>query len=314
MSSRRAVLDRHPARDDNQLRVVVEDAAMGRWEGARELLTATGQDWDRRIFRLQVLARVGARLTFADTWAQAEPRSPHALALLANVLALRSMASGRGRGRSDAMEQAWETCEAAADAMPDDPSPYIVMLALTRFHSPPRDREWRTTVRQLWEQVKLRDPWNREAHHELLTYMFPSWHGTGGEMFHWVQEQCTQAPRGLPVHVLPLVALAESHRQRMEADGHRYGLTIHPWTDNPSTWQAWDNWWSHRAPRRPHAAFHEDANYLAHALSFANRHREAAEVFDAIGPYATDVPWSYCGDARTLFARHRTWAVKASAQ
>ncbi|WP_251070483.1 hypothetical protein [Streptomyces sp. ISL-96] len=108
--------------------MVVEDAAMGRWEGARELLAATGADWDRRIFRLQVLARAGARLTFADTWAQAEPRSPHALALFAHVQALRSMAGGRGRGRSEAMEVAWEACDAAADALPPDPAPYIVML------------------------------------------------------------------------------------------------------------------------------------------------------------------------------------------
>ncbi len=311
--SHRPVFDRNPASDDRPLRRVLEDAAMGRWEGARELLAATGSNWDRRVFRLQVLARAGARLTFADTWVQAEPRSPHALALFAHVQALRSMAGGRGRGRSEAMERAWEACDAAADAFPPDPAPYIVMLALLRFHSPDRDRSWRATVRQVWEQVEQRDQWNREAHHELLTYMFPAWHGTGGEMFHWAQERCAHAPRGLPLHILPLIALAESHRQRMEKDGHRYGLTVHPWTDNPSTRQAWENWWAYRAPARQHAGFHEDANYLAHALSFANRHREAAEVFDAIGPYATDVPWSYCGDAQTLFSRHRSWAVKAIA-
>ncbi|WP_260848968.1 hypothetical protein [Streptomyces sp. SLBN-118] len=233
--------------------------------------------------------------------------------LYAHVQALRSMAGGRGRGRSEAMERAWEACDAATDALPTDPAPYIVMLALLRFHSPARDRGWRATVRQIWEQVEQRDRWNREAHHELLTYMFPSWHGMGGEMFHWAQERCAHAPRGLPLHILPLVALAESHRQRMEKHGDRYGLTVHPWTDNPSTQQAWDNWWAYRAPAWPHAAFHEDANYLAHGLSFANRHKDAAEVFDAIGPHATDVPWSYCGDAQTLFSRHRTWAVRASA-
>lgn len=107
MASRAFDLDPHPARDDAALRTVIEDAAMGRWEGARELLSSTGADWDRRIFRLQVLARGGVRLTFADTWAQAEPRSPHALALLANVLALRSMAGGRGRGLNEAMQEAW---------------------------------------------------------------------------------------------------------------------------------------------------------------------------------------------------------------
>ena len=185
MSSRKPALDRHPARDDTQLRIVVEDAAMGRWEGARELLTSTGTNWDRRIFRLQVLARMGVRLTFAETWAQAEPRSPHALALLAHVQALRSMATVRGQGRNQEMERAWEACDAACEALPKDPAPYVVMLALIRFHSPARDRQWRATVREVWKQVEQRDPWNREAHHELLTYLFPSWHGTGGEVFHW---------------------------------------------------------------------------------------------------------------------------------
>lgn len=285
---------------------------MGRWEGARELLTATGTDWDRRIFRLQVLARAGAQLTFADTWVQAEPLSPHALALFAHVQALRSMAGGRGGGQSEAMEQAWQVCHDAADAFPADPSPFVVMLALLRFHSPARDRQWRATVFEVWEEIEKRDQWNREAHHEVLTYLFPAWHGVGGDMFHWAQERCNQAPQGLPVHVLPLVALAESHRQRMERDGDRYGLSIHPWTDNPATMLAWTNWWAYRAPARPHAAFHEDSNYLAHALSFAGRHRQAAEIFDAIGPYATDVPWSYCGDAQQLFVRHRAWALKSA--
>ncbi|MEU1535252.1 hypothetical protein [Streptomyces fagopyri] len=35
---------------------------------------------------------------------------------------------------------------------------------------------------------------------------------------------------------------------------------------------------------RSHACFADDANYLAHVLSSANRHSEVAEVFDAIGP------------------------------
>lgn len=235
---------------------VVQDAAMGRWEGARELLAATGADWDRRILRLQVLARMG---------------------------------------RSEGMERAWAAYDAAADAPPPDPAPYVVMLALLRFHSPSRDPEWRSAVRIVWEEVEQRDRWNREAHHELLTYMFPSWHGSGGEMFHWAQERCAHALRGLPLHILPLVALAESHRLRMETEGERYGLTVHPWTDHPSTQQAWVNWWAYGVPTRPHAAFPEDANCLAHALSFANRHKAAAEVFDAISPYATDVPWSCCG-------------------
>ncbi|GAA2348861.1 hypothetical protein SVIO_102240 [Streptomyces violaceusniger] len=296
-----AGLNQHPARDDAALRSVVDDAAMGRWEGARDLLAATGADWDRRIFRLQVLAEVGVRLRFADTWAKAEPRSHHALALLANVQALRAMIAGRSAGRA-LMEDAWSTCRAALKVWSQDVAPLVVMLALLRTHAPDRK-----ALSHVWEEIKQRDPWNREAHHEVVTYLFPRYHGGPGEAAWWAEEQASAAPNGLPLAVLPLVVLAETHRARQEQDQRSYGLTIHPWIDCPHINRVLERWWRYRAPS-PHACFADDANYLAHALSFANRHIEALEVFDAIGPYATDVPWSYCGQARELFLRHRAWA------
>ncbi|MEW2526319.1 hypothetical protein [Streptomyces sp. NPDC047071] len=296
-----AKLDSHPARDDEALRHVLEDASMGRWEGPRDVLIATGADWDRRIFRLQVLAEAGARLRFADTWAEAEPHSPHALALLANVQALRAMIAGHDEGRTQ-MEEAWATCRAGLEVWPQDVAPLVVMLALLRTHAPDRD-----TLNHVWSEIKRRDPWNREAHHEIVTYLFPRHHGAQGEAMWWAEEQVALAPQGLPLAVLPLVVLAEAHRCRQEQNQGAYGLVIHPWADCPQTEQALERWWRHRTPQ-PHACFADDANYLAHALSFANRHDEAREVFDAIGPYATHVPWSYCGRARELFLRHRSWA------
>lgn len=294
-------IDMHPARGDAALRRVLEDASMGRWEGPRDLLAATGSDWDRRIFRLQVLAEAGARLRFADTWAKAEPRSSHALALLANVQALRAMIAGRDAGWS-LMEEAWATCHAALDVWPHDVAPLVVMLALLRTHTPDR-----ATLQQVWAEIKQRDPWNREAHHEVVTYLFPRYHGEAGEAMWWAEEQASAAPRGLPIAVLPLVVIAEDHRSRQERDQTAYGLTIHPWIDCPQIDHVLERWWRYRAPR-PHACFADDANYLAHALSFATRHSEVLDVFDAIGPYATKVPWSYCGQAGELFARHRAWA------
>ncbi|MBC2878000.1 MULTISPECIES: hypothetical protein [Streptomyces] len=301
-----AELDAHPARDDRPLRAAVDDAAMGRWEGPRDLLAATGHDWDRRIFRLQVLARAGVNLRFAETWSRAEPGSPDALAVLAHVQALRSLVAGRDAGR-ELMEQAWETCLATAEAAPADPSPWVVLLALVRVHAP--DRE---LLGQIWNEATARDPYNREAHHEVLTFLFDRNHGSGGEMFHWALERAQTAPAGLPLAVLPLVALAESYRQRRAESGGAYGLTVHPWNDCPHIDRVLDGWWRHRSPR-PHAQFADDANYLAHALGFAGRHAEAHEVFTAIGPYACDAPWSYCGEPRELFLRYRGWAARAAA-
>ncbi|MFJ6568809.1 hypothetical protein ACIQNU_15415 [Streptomyces sp. NPDC091292] len=185
---------------------------MGRWEGARDLLIATGTDWDRRIFRLQVLAEAGARLRFADTWARAEPRSPHALALLANVQALRAMIAGAVSGRA-LMEEAWGTSRTALKTWPEDVAPLVVMLALLRTHAPDRN-----TLDRVWKEIKQRDPWNREAHHEVVTYLFPRHHGRPGEAVWWADEQASVAPQGLPIAVLPLVVLAEAHRSRQEQD------------------------------------------------------------------------------------------------
>ncbi|MFJ9420025.1 hypothetical protein ACIRPT_38605 [Streptomyces sp. NPDC101227] len=282
----------------------MEDAAMGRWEGIRDLLSDTGRDWDRRIFRFQALAVAGAQLRFADTWSRAEPESADAITLLAHVEAVRSMIVSHAEGQV-LREAAWRTCHAAAAAYPEDPSPWVVLLSLLRFHAP----DW-GALKEIWGEVSARDPYNREAHHEVLTYLFQRNHGRAGEMFQWAQDRAETAPRGLPIAVLPLVALAESHRQRLEIDSSAYGLTIHPWIDCPYIDRVLEGWWHYRAPH-PHAQFAEDANYLAHALSLANRHKEAWEVFEAIGPYACDRPWSYCGDAQALFLRHRRWAQNA---
>ncbi|MFD9563241.1 hypothetical protein [Streptomyces sp. NPDC059994] len=297
----RQLLDSHPARDDEALRRVLEDASMGRWEGPRDLLASTGSDWDRRIFRLQVLAEAGARLRFADTWAKAEPRSPHALALLANVQALRAMIAGRDSGWG-LMKEAWATCRTVLDVWPQDVAPLVVMLALLRTHAPDRD-----TLGRVWKEIKQRDPWNREAHHEVVTFLFSRHYGRPGEAAWWADEEASTAPQGLPIAVLPLVVLAEAHRSRQELNQRTYGLTIHPWVECPQIDPVLERWWRYRAPQ-PHACFADDANYLAHALSFAGRHSEALEVFDAIGPYATQAPWSYCGQAGDLFLRHRAWA------
>jgi hypothetical protein len=105
----RTALDNHPVRDDLALRQVCKDTAMGRWEAARDLLEATGQNWDRRIFRLQVLARGAVSLQWAETWVDAERSSPDALAMLAHVQALRSIVVGPESGW-ELLEQAWETC------------------------------------------------------------------------------------------------------------------------------------------------------------------------------------------------------------
>ncbi|MFG2825482.1 hypothetical protein ACGFX4_39410 [Kitasatospora sp. NPDC048365] len=297
-----ALLDNHPARDDQALRTVCEDALMGRWDGPRDLIAATGRDWDRRVFRLQILARNGVRLRWADTWASAEPTNPDALAMLAHVKALRAIVSGQS---DDAvLDDVWRSCLASADAAPGDPSPWLVMMAVVRTLTP----DWKTLL-ELWGEVRRRDPLNREGYHEVMAYLMPRKHGSTTVMFDWARDQVHSVPDGSPLIVLLLVAQAEHYRFRQEQ--RSTGSAIHPWMQCPDIDRVLDRWWLRRA-HTPHANFMDDANYLAHALSFAGRHREAHEVFEEIGPYAAQLPWAYCGEADQLFRTHKERARNAT--
>lgn len=298
-------LDTHQARDDQALRTACEDVSMGRWDGPRDLIAATGSNWDRRVFRLQILARLGVRMRWAETWAAAEPESADALVMLAHVQALRAILSGEGEGK-ELTEEAWQTCRWAADAAPADPSPWLVLMALTRSLAPDG-----SLMRQLWAEVRARDPFSREGHHEVLAYLMPRGQGSTTLMFDWAHERAHEAPHGTPISTLLLVAHAEYYRHRLEQNPRNYGLTIHPWVECPEIDRVLNSWWHHRPPQ-PHANFMDDANYLVHALCFAGRHEEAFDVFQQIGPYATRLPWAYCGDAEQLFLSHRTRSEKSA--
>jgi hypothetical protein len=278
---------------------------MGRWEAARDLLYATGQNWDRRVFRLQALAYRAAGLRWAETWADAERHNPDALVMLAHVHAVRSLLQSPDRA-DEAVEQAWQTCQLAAGTYDADPSPWVVMLALLRMR-----RTDPQLLRWVWRELQARDPYNLEGHHELVTYAFERNHGSDTQMHQWARELAYAAPKGSAISVVLLVAHAETYRARLQQDSRTHSVSAHPWMDCPEIDFVLDSWWRRRPPG-PHGRFMDDANYLAHALCHAARHEEAFEVFKEIGPYAARLPWAYDGDATDLFLRHRGWVLRAT--
>ncbi len=302
-------LDGHPAHDDLELRHACDDTAMGRWEAARDLLRSTGRDWDRRVFRLHVLAYGAVGLRWAETWADTEPDNPDALTMLAHVLAVRAILRSpdpSGRATDEAVERAWHACQRAAGAYGADPSPWVVMMALLRVHRPDGQ-----LLMRIWKEVQARDPFNLEAHHELVTYAFERNHGSNAQMHNWARELAYAAPKGSAASVVLLVAHVETYRVQLEQDGRTHGVSVHPRMDRPEIDFVLNAWWRCR-PERPHGRFMDDANYLAHALCHAARHDEAFDVFNAIGPYATRLPWAYGGAATEVFLRHRGWASGAT--
>jgi hypothetical protein len=52
-------------------------------------------------------------------------------------------------------------------------------------------------------------------------------------------------------------------------------------------------------------------NLFAGALSLGGHLREAARHFAVLGDRATESPWHYMGDPKTVFAKHRKAALAA---
>ncbi|MFV2120915.1 hypothetical protein ACE14D_21705, partial [Streptomyces sp. Act-28] len=79
----RFVPDPDPCFGDRALGDVRHDIAVGRWQGVRDLLRDTGDDWPRRTHRIRLLAHAVACTSAVESWQAAEPDDPDAAVLRA---------------------------------------------------------------------------------------------------------------------------------------------------------------------------------------------------------------------------------------
>jgi hypothetical protein len=80
---RRFVPDFDPSFGDRALADALHDIVIGRWQGVRDLLRATGDDWPLRTHRLRLLAHAAAGSSAVENWRAAEPADPDAAVLRA---------------------------------------------------------------------------------------------------------------------------------------------------------------------------------------------------------------------------------------
>jgi hypothetical protein len=252
-----------------------------------ELLRATGQDWDRRVHRISVLA-ASLPPAVADRWAADRPGDRDALVVGAYLRTVRTTpADGPA-----AAARAQAACVLAAQAHPADPTPWIALLR--QAHS-------------AWPEVVARDPWNRFAHHEVLQRLSPSAPGRGSlvEMTHFARRSAERAPYGSPLVMLPLAARVErvAHSRRSGAPDF---VSATAWREPGAADEidtALARWFRAEVP--PHAQALADLNLLAFALTRTRRTAEAAPVFRRIGRHMTMHPWDLDPDPVGTFIRWR---------
>ncbi|PKW12075.1 hypothetical protein SAMN05428944_0684 [Streptomyces sp. 1222.5] len=266
------------------------------------LLDQDRGDWDRRAHRMGVLADYLTETQLSRAWAAREPHNADALALHAWTQVER----GRRRGSLEDADATVDLCVRAAETSPDDPTPWVILLAVARLEA------WeQSQVFGVWNEVLARDRWNREAYLGMLAYLSPEEAGSRVQVLEFVDSLGLRMPANVPCVATELTAQVNQYHSLMGRGGVEALVARNHWSQ-PMATQAVDkvaHTWAQPGFLR-HARALADLNVLAYALMAADRRQEAGAVFEALGGVVTAWPWQADGDPLTEFEQaHRRAAA-----
>ncbi|MFK0113841.1 hypothetical protein [Streptomyces sp. NPDC091217] len=295
----------HPAGRDDDLRVALVELQAGRWRQARELLGETGTHWTLRTARTQLLAVAAARSDVVDVWLAEEPDSYDAQLMAVRVAVERALRAHRQQHlqTSDLEARARRAALLAARRAPYDPVPWVCLVALAQIDTRQLRREHRMNSAEpmlpsgpwgLLYEVNRRDPYNREAYHRVLQFLMALDGPFGASLasvFDFGRSVASQRPVGSPLLLLPAYAVVEQRRR-----SHADPLWRWQWAEESTldyTLTAFHDWFLKSPVGQRSVA---DLHFLAYALWAGHKYLEAAEVFEAMGPYAAREPWASVHD------------------
>lgn len=309
--------DFDPDFGDRALTEARQDIVIGRWQGVRDLLHDTGDDWPRRTHRMRILSHAAADSSAVETWRAAEPGNPDAAVLRAATEVVRvfnqAIAAGRGTGIDPArLDSAVLTCLGAADASPADPLPWVSLLTVARLYEGGLAAG---ELRRWWDELRHRDPYNMEGHVQLVRYFSARWHGTHGRMYDFARDAAGAAPPGSALPVVVQIARVEEFRYVAEGSRGRpvrdFGQHWHHELAVTEVRRTFERWIGARrdGPVVPEEV--GELNYLTHAACYAGLDDVARDLFALLGWRAARVPWSYTGDAAEQFTAFRAARLEA---
>ncbi|MEU7060665.1 hypothetical protein [Streptomyces sp. NPDC046197] len=265
------------------------------------LLNQDTGGWDRRTHRLSVLADYLSESHLASAWATREPHDASAHVLHAWT----QLTRGRSRGRLEDAAAVTETCFRAADLAPEDPTPWVVLLGVSRL-----ERWEQPQVYGVWNEVLARDRWNREAYLSMLAYLTPEESGSRLQVLEFVDALSARMPANAACAATELTAQVLQYHAVVARGGLEALVARNHWSQ-ASAARALEravHSWVQPAFLR-HAAALADLNLLAYALMAAERRREARPVFEALGGTVTAWPWRVDGDPVSEFAQAQSRAA-----
>jgi hypothetical protein len=298
------------SRADPQLDAWADAARRGEWRWIAASVPPVGADPDVRYRTLRALGRLAETDdAWLDGWLDGTPDDPtvwcvHASAMTDVAWKLRTGASAgkvlpeQWAGFRRVLGQAPAACERAAALAPDDPTPWIMMMAPAQGLSWSNDR-----FREIWATIVARAPRSVGAHLRALQYWLPRWQGSDELATAFVDETMSYATPGslltgvrlewlfmerLPGNAAAQDAFYRSAEVTAAIDAAvadlRAAAPTHPYHANQRHWLAW-------------------------YLTKAGRFGEAVEEFRALGGYCGAWPWQLYGDAVGQFTTVRAEAL-----
>ena len=301
-----ARVGKDPALGDPALAAALAAARAGDWKPAMAALEDVGEDWDQRGVYVHALGTAAARGSrWLDHWRAAEPSSPDAAAVFAQSLVVKAWdVRGGGRASATTREQfqgfhqilrtGADEAMKAAEMAPKDPTPWMTMVTAARGLQLSNSE-----FERIWQELLIRDSTNRRAHVQALQYWQPKWSGSLELANSFVEDTAARAPHSALAFELRLDNQLEiwlpRARRVVQPVYFRRGAgrrMLH---------KALDDHWSGTVPAGGGQAA-LDGNWLAWALTLANRWDDACQAWLAIGGCMNDgSPWRYLPNAGYLF-------------
>ncbi|MGW4488582.1 DUF4034 domain-containing protein [Amycolatopsis sp. NPDC004368] len=277
----------------------------GNWKPAAQLLSEIGTGWDRRVALVRRLGEAVANDEIGlDGWRTERPGDPDAAAVNAESLVclawqVRSSLGAEHVSREQfqkffaILKSAEPAAREAAELAPDDPTPWVTMLAVARGLQYDND-----AFGEVWNELVARDPAHLPAHSSALQYWCEKWFGSHELMWAFAEAGAAKHPK---LARLPLVAAHEAEYRGVKG----------AW-QNPLVASAIDRllpWLDGEGRDAPGTA--TSRAYAARALVELGRGKEAVEQFRHLGVHADELVWAYGNKGRIVeFKRVRHLACR----